>query len=344
MNSEWIASLGFEAARRLLSEQPSASYHGHSFYVTVRGAVPRSGDPVAYQERLHAALKTVCAPWQYADLNAFFSEPDDLTLAQAIRTAMQACVGTDVTVELRSAPERGVRCDATGAFYWLHTGFSAAHFLPNVPQGHQCGRLHGHGFKVRLWADAHQCSASALRAAWLPFHAQLHHAYLNHIEGLANPTSERLCDWLWQGLGSVLALQAVEVFETATAGSRRDASGFTIWKELRFESACPLDDQGRYTGHSYLARLFLRGGTLDEQAGWLHDFADVKAWFKPIYNQLDHFALDTLAGLSAHDTLSVAHWIAQQLREKLPEFSALELFEQEDLGAAVRWEVTDVHG
>ena len=28
--------------------------------------------------------------------------------------------------------------------------FEAAHRLPLVPQGHKCGRLHGHSFMVRL--------------------------------------------------------------------------------------------------------------------------------------------------------------------------------------------------
>lgn len=28
--------------------------------------------------------------------------------------------------------------------------FEAAHRLPNVPEGHKCGRLHGHSFVVRL--------------------------------------------------------------------------------------------------------------------------------------------------------------------------------------------------
>ena len=29
--------------------------------------------------------------------------------------------------------------------------FEAAHKLPNVPEGHKCGRLHGHSFVVRLY-------------------------------------------------------------------------------------------------------------------------------------------------------------------------------------------------
>ena len=30
----------------------------------------------------------------------------------------------------------------------------AAHRLPNVPPGHKCGRMHGHGFEVLLHAKA----------------------------------------------------------------------------------------------------------------------------------------------------------------------------------------------
>ncbi|MFP3499961.1 6-carboxytetrahydropterin synthase, partial [Pseudomonas sp. SIMBA_059] len=28
--------------------------------------------------------------------------------------------------------------------------FESAHRLPHVPEGHKCGRLHGHSFKVGL--------------------------------------------------------------------------------------------------------------------------------------------------------------------------------------------------
>ena len=28
--------------------------------------------------------------------------------------------------------------------------FEAAHHLPHVPEGHKCGRLHGHSFMVRM--------------------------------------------------------------------------------------------------------------------------------------------------------------------------------------------------
>ncbi|MBP7958628.1 MAG: 6-carboxytetrahydropterin synthase, partial [Thiopseudomonas sp.] len=29
--------------------------------------------------------------------------------------------------------------------------FESAHRLPHVPQGHKCGRLHGHSFRVALY-------------------------------------------------------------------------------------------------------------------------------------------------------------------------------------------------
>uniref|UniRef100_UPI003570C80F 6-pyruvoyl trahydropterin synthase family protein n=1 Tax=Ephemeroptericola cinctiostellae TaxID=2268024 RepID=UPI003570C80F len=132
-----------------------------------------------------------------------------------------------------------------------------------------------------------------------------------------------------------MPLCSVEVFETSTAGSRRDAKGFTIWKEVRFEAAQPFDGAGRYTGHSYLARLYLQGETLDAQAGWLRDFADVKAVFKPIYNQLDHYALDAIADLTAYDSATLAAWMATQLSGALPELSRVDVFENESSGAAV---------
>ena len=28
--------------------------------------------------------------------------------------------------------------------------FEAAHHLPNVPEGHKCGRLHGHSYRVEV--------------------------------------------------------------------------------------------------------------------------------------------------------------------------------------------------
>lgn len=62
---------------------------------------------------------------------------------------------------------------------------------------------------------------SEIKAAFQPLHAQLDHHYLNEVEGLENPTSERLAAWIWERLKLALpALSAVEVHETCTSGCR----------------------------------------------------------------------------------------------------------------------------
>ncbi|STU62038.1 queuosine biosynthesis protein QueD [Klebsiella pneumoniae subsp. ozaenae] len=82
--------------------------------------------------------------------------------------------------------------------------FEAAHHLPHVPEGHKCGRLHGHSFMVRLEitgeVDPHTgwiMDFAELKAAFKPTYDRLDHYYLNDIPGLENPTSEVLAKWIW---------------------------------------------------------------------------------------------------------------------------------------------------
>ncbi|MEL6821112.1 MAG: 6-carboxytetrahydropterin synthase QueD [Calditrichota bacterium] len=104
--------------------------------------------------------------------------------------------------------------------------FEAAHYLPNVPEGHKCGRLHGHSFRVRLYItgpiDEHigwLMDFADVKAAFKPIYNRLDHHYLNDIEGLENPTSENIARWIWNELKPVLPeLSKVELHETCTAG------------------------------------------------------------------------------------------------------------------------------
>lgn len=104
--------------------------------------------------------------------------------------------------------------------------FEAAHHLPNVPEGHKCGRLHGHSFLVRIHikgeVDEHTgwlIDFAEVKAAFNPIYEQLDHYYLNEIEGLENPTSEVLARWIWKKLKPALPLLSkVEIKETCTAG------------------------------------------------------------------------------------------------------------------------------
>jgi len=104
-------------------------------------------------------------------------------------------------------------------------GFEAAHLLPHVPEGHKCGRLHGHSFRfeVHLAGEVGETSGMVmdfadLAAAVRPLVERLDHRYLNEVEGLANPTSENLARWLWVRLADELPLSRIVVRETCTSG------------------------------------------------------------------------------------------------------------------------------
>jgi 6-pyruvoyltetrahydropterin/6-carboxytetrahydropterin synthase len=103
--------------------------------------------------------------------------------------------------------------------------FEAAHRLPKVPAGHPCARLHGHSYRVELTVSGEVDEESGwlidffdLDRAVAPLIDALDHRLLNEIDGLQNPTCERLCGWLWQRLQpSLPQLCAVSVWETADA-------------------------------------------------------------------------------------------------------------------------------
>ena len=104
--------------------------------------------------------------------------------------------------------------------------FEAAHRLPNVPEGHKCGRLHGHSFSVAIYVggavDARLgwvLDFAEVKKAFKPLYEQLDHHYLNEVPGLENPTSEVLARWIWGHLEpSLPGLTKVRVCETCTAG------------------------------------------------------------------------------------------------------------------------------
>ncbi|UDG80971.1 6-carboxy-5,6,7,8-tetrahydropterin synthase [Candidatus Hartigia pinicola] len=104
--------------------------------------------------------------------------------------------------------------------------FEAAHKLPSVPEGHQCGRLHGHSFMICLEfiGEVNKTTGwlmdfSEIKRAFQPILNQLDHCYLNDIDGLENPTSEVLASWIWYQTKPLLPLlSAVTVKETCNTG------------------------------------------------------------------------------------------------------------------------------
>ena len=102
----------------------------------------------------------------------------------------------------------------------------AAHRLPHVPEGHKCGRLHGHSFQIEVHVGGPLDSKlgwiidfADIKGAFKALEEQIDHRYLNEVEGLENPTSENIARWIWQRLESSLpGLRRVVVRETCTSG------------------------------------------------------------------------------------------------------------------------------
>lgn len=102
----------------------------------------------------------------------------------------------------------------------------AAHWLPNVPEGHKCGRLHGHSFRLQIRVSGPVDAQTGwvmdfadLKAAFKQIEDRIDHRCLNDVSGLENPTSENLAKWLWQELKPALPLLSeVMVQETCTSG------------------------------------------------------------------------------------------------------------------------------
>ena len=101
----------------------------------------------------------------------------------------------------------------------------AAHYLPNVPAGHKCRRIHGHSFRGEIsvrgpidptlgWV----MDFADLKRVVDPIVDRLDHYLLNEIEGLENPTSEVLAMWIWGRVaGALPLLHRVTIEETCTS-------------------------------------------------------------------------------------------------------------------------------
>jgi 6-pyruvoyltetrahydropterin/6-carboxytetrahydropterin synthase len=107
---------------------------------------------------------------------------------------------------------------------WKDFSFEAAHQLTKVPEGHQCARLHGHSYKVRIhckggldpkrdWVVDYSDIALAVR----PVIHRLDHHFINDVLKMET-TAENLAWWIANEIRPALIdyLYAVEVFETPT--------------------------------------------------------------------------------------------------------------------------------
>ncbi len=104
-------------------------------------------------------------------------------------------------------------------------GFDAAHRFDAFPQGHPNRRLHGHSFQVEVAVrgtpDPHTGFAmefSQLESVCSAVRALLDHQVLNEIDGLEQPSLERLSIWIWEKV-------AARIAQLASVRVRRDSLG-----------------------------------------------------------------------------------------------------------------------
>lgn len=105
-----------------------------------------------------------------------------------------------------------------------------------------------------------------------------------------------------------------------------------LFKEFTFEAAHRLPNVpeghkcARLHGHSFVVRISV-DGEVGEQSGWVMDFGDIKAAFKPLYERLDHYYLNEIQGLENPTSENLARWIWRELSPSLPQLSAVEIRE-----------------
>lgn len=349
----YAAAASFEAARRvsiLPDGHRSRRLHGHGFLAKLRAKLPGSfaAFPGGEVEELAAAMARAVLPLDHQLLNEQIEVPTDENVARWIRAKLEV-PGVE-SVGIQSTAHRGADLDDNNDVHlWRRYILQSAHQLPNVPIGHKCGRMHGHGFEVivhvnqSIGSRAYGIDYDHIDAVWEPIHGELDHACLNEVPGLENPTSEMIAAWLWSRLKSELPeLSWVTVYETAQCGANFDGTHYRIWKEFTLDSAVRLtaapenDKRRRIHGHTYTLRLHLNS-PLDRVTGWTVDFGDVKQLFDPVFKQIDHRPLYELAGIENADVASVIAWLRCETVETLPEIDRIDLYESRGCGAIGSW-------
>ena len=226
MKAHLAKAMFFEAAHRNPNgDAKQQRLHGHSYRVDLLAAGEL--DPAFEWVVDYGEIKALFAPLDqeldHADLNAIPGLEYDATL-EGLRAWIEGSVG--------QAPEwfGGVRVSILGDLAFrplslppdpaqtlprrLRFSFEAAQSLPQLAAGHPCRNLHGHSYTVEVAA----ADLEALDRDLAALYDALDHRYLNDIEGLASPTCERICQWIWNWLAEHGdAPQAVVVQETPSA-------------------------------------------------------------------------------------------------------------------------------
>jgi 6-pyruvoyltetrahydropterin/6-carboxytetrahydropterin synthase len=115
----------------------------------------------------------------------------------------------------------------------------------------------------------------------------------------------------------------------------------TIAKQFTFEAAHRLDRLPashkchHLHGHSYRVEVQLRG-PVDEN-GFVVDYADIAAAWRPFDLQLDHKYLNDIPGLEIPSTEVLVKWIGDRLKPLLPRLIRVRVSESMTTWAEMEW-------
>jgi 6-pyruvoyltetrahydropterin/6-carboxytetrahydropterin synthase len=73
----------------------------------------------------------------------------------------------------------------------------------------------------------------------------------------------------------------------------------------------------RLHGHSWRIEVAIEG-PVGNDTGWVMDYADLKAAFQPIHDQIDHNYLNEIPGLENPTSERLAVWLWNELKPRLP--------------------------
>ena len=110
------------------------------------------------------------------------------------------------------------------------------------------------------------------------------------------------------------------------------AEAMDIFKVFTIEAAHRLPNVpaghkcARLHGHSFRIEIHVSGEP-DPHTGWVMDFSEIKAVFKPIYERLDHHYLNDIPGLENPTSERLAAWVWEQLKPALPLLSEIVVHE-----------------
>jgi len=104
--------------------------------------------------------------------------------------------------------------------------FDAAHFLPNVPEGHKCRNIHGHTYRLKVFIrgpigqdTGWVADFSDLKGVINTVVQEADHKLLNEVKGLENPTCELFAQWFWKKIKpQIKGLAKIELYETPASG------------------------------------------------------------------------------------------------------------------------------